>query len=184
MAEQQIMTCLNRMKDIKKIEMDCENENENENEKENEKEKEKEKDEEPVSITLLIDQVAVHCLDWREYGVYRLLMDPNYNFIINNNHDIMFIYQELVYHLILNIGLNEKEIEELTKLLFGEKDEYKINCKDGEDTCIFTDRVYSDAYELAAREHMEAYRAGYFETEDLEGEQLERHLEFCRGRGT
>ena len=90
------------------------------------------------------------------------------------NHDIdeVSLNQQLVYHLIPLIG---QQSDELTKLLLGDNDEYKTG-----DDCIFTDKLYNHAYEKVVKEHMDAHRKGYFEQEDLEGEDLERHLEYIQ----
>lgn len=110
-----------------------------------------------------------------EIAAYDLLIDPNYNFIMNDDIDEVSLNQQLVYHLIPSIGVDEQQTDELTKLLLGDNDEYKI-----EHDCIFTDRLYNHAYEKVVKEHMKAHREGYFEKEDLEGEDLERHLEYVQ----
>ena len=107
-----------------------------------------------------------------EIAAYYLAMDPNYNFIMNHDIDEVSLNQQLVYHLIPLIG---KQSDELTKLLLGDNDEYKTG-----DDCIFTDTLYNHAYEKVVKEHMDAHRKGYFEQEDLEGEDLERHLEYIQ----
>ena len=107
-----------------------------------------------------------------EIAAFNLLRDPNYNFIMNDDIDEVSLNQQLVYHLIPSFGLHE---EELVQLLLGENNEYKIQCE-----CIFNVRLYNHAYETLVKEHMKAHREGYFEKEDLEGEQLERHLEYVQ----
>jgi hypothetical protein len=87
---------------------------------------------------------------------------------MNDDIDEVSLNQQLVYHLIPSA--NE---EELVQLLLGENNEYKIQCD-----CIFTEKLYNHAYETLVKEHMDAHRKGYFEKEDLEGEHLERHLEY------
>jgi hypothetical protein len=110
-----------------------------------------------------------------EIAAFNLLRDPNYNFIMNNDIDKVSLNQQLVYHLIPSIGVDEQQSDELTKLLLGDNDEYKI-----EHDCIFTEKLYNHAYEKVVKEHMDAHREGYFEKEDLEGEQLKRHLEYVQ----
>jgi hypothetical protein len=102
---------------------------------------------------------------WHEFRVYTELMDKN-------EHTPM-LYQQLLYHMIPLLTQDERIMTELIKTLFGENDEYLIEAE-----CLFTEKLYREVYEICVKEHMESYRAWFFETEDLEGEELERHLEF------
>lgn len=117
------------------------------------------------TIAQRIHDIADKHMNWRDFRVYQQLIDKE-------EHTPM-LYQQLLYHMIPLLTQDEHIMNELIKTLFGENDEYLIEAE-----CLFTEELYREVYEICVKEHMESYRAWFFETEDLEGEELERHLEF------
>jgi hypothetical protein len=117
------------------------------------------------NIVHRIYDIADKQFGWHEFRVYERLIQKE-------EHTLM-LYQQLLYHMIPLLTNDEQIISHLTTGLFGENDEYLI-----EGECLFTEELYNEVYEICVKEHMESYRAWFFETEDLEGEDLERHLEF------
>lgn len=117
------------------------------------------------SISNRIHNITDKHFNWYEFRIYDRLLEKEEHTPI--------LYQQLLYHLIPEFTQDEKISSHLVKVLFGENDEYLIKAD-----CIFTDDMYHEVYETCVKEHMESYRAWFFETEDLEGEDLERHLEF------
>lgn len=82
-------------------------------------------------------------------------------------------YQQVLYRLIPWLAIAESKKDELEKLLLGETDEHLL---EGEG--LYTDELYNKVYKIIVREHMDSWREGYFEPEDLEGEELQRHFEY------
>jgi len=117
------------------------------------------------SIPCRIHDITDKQFGWHEFRVYERLMEKE-------DHTPA-LYQQLIYHMIPLLTNDEHIISHLTVGLFGENDEYLIEAE-----CLFTDKLYHEVYETCVKEHMESYRAWFFETEDLEGKDLERHLEF------
>ena len=81
------------------------------------------------------------------------------------------LHQQILCQLAAEMG--QEEQEKLTKLLLGPNKEYLI-----EGDCLFTDEVFNKAYETIVCTHMDLYRSGCFNTEDLDEECLARHLEY------
>ncbi len=117
------------------------------------------------SIPCRIRNITDKQFGWYNFRLYGQLLDKH-------EHTPM-LYQQLLYNLIPLLTQDENIISFLTKSLLGEKYEYLI-----ETDCLFTEELHREVYEMCVKEHMESYRAWFFETEDLEGEELERHLEF------
>jgi hypothetical protein len=117
------------------------------------------------SIVHRINDIADKHMNWRDFRVYQRL--------IEKEEHTQMLYQQLVYQMIPLLTNDEQIISHLITGLFGENDEYLIEAE-----CLFTEELYREVYEICVKEHMESYRAWFFETEDLEGEELERHLEF------
>jgi hypothetical protein len=117
------------------------------------------------SIPCRIHDIADKQFGWQEFRVYERLMEKE--------EPTPMLYQQLIYHMIPLLTDDEQIISHLATGLFGENDEYLI-----EGDCLFTEELYNEVYEICVKEHMESYRAWFFETEDLEGDDLERHLEF------
>jgi hypothetical protein len=67
-----------------------------------------------------------------------------------------------------------QEIEEqLIAVLLGENDEYLIPSE-----CLFTEDVSDMVYKIMVQEHLDAWRDGYFEPEDLDENDLALHNEY------
>jgi hypothetical protein len=117
------------------------------------------------SIPCRIHDITDKQFGWHEFRVYERLMEKE--------EHTPALYQQLLYHMIPLLTQDENIISFLTTGLFGKDGEYLIVTDN-----LFTKALYHEVYETCVKEHMESYRAWFFETEDLEGKDLERHLEF------
>ena len=117
------------------------------------------------SIPSRIHDITYKKLSWHEFRVYERLMEKE--------EPTPMLYQQLIYHMIPLLTDDEHIISHLTTGLFGENDEYLIEAE-----CLFTEELYNEVYETCVKEHMESFRAWFFEKEDLEEDDLERHVEF------
>jgi hypothetical protein len=117
------------------------------------------------SISSRIHNITDKHFNWYKFRIYDRLMEKE-------EHTPM-LYQQLLYHLIPEFTQDEKIRSHLVKVLFGENDEYLIKSES-----LFNEDLHHEVYETCVREHMESFRAWFFEKEDLDGEDLERHLEF------
>jgi len=117
------------------------------------------------SIASRIYDITNKCMNWFDFTLY--------NHLLYKIEHTPVLYQQMLYQMIPHFTQDDKVISHLTKGLLGENNEYYI-----EPNGLFIDELYDEVYDICVRDHMESYRAGYFEKEDLVGEDLERHLEF------
>jgi hypothetical protein len=121
-------------------------------------------DDQSDSIAERIQRIAFELNDdEQEYRV---------NLFLLQEHPSELTYQQVLYQLIPWLNISETRKRELTILLLGENDEYIL---EGEG--LYTDDTYSKVYETIVKEHMHSWREGYFEPEDLEGDELLRHFD-------
>jgi hypothetical protein len=115
------------------------------------------------SIAERIRRIAFIANDEHEFRVNLWLLEE---------HPSELTYQQVLYQLIPWLSIDETKKNELIILLLGENDEYIL---EGEG--LYTGELYNKVYETIVKEHMHSWRQGYFEPEDMEGEELDRHLE-------
>lgn len=95
------------------------------------------------------------------------------NLLLNEYPGDLYTQQQiLLCHINWMVMPKTKKVE-LVDLLFGMNREFQL-----EGDNIYTDELYNSAYLLIVKEHMNYWREGYFESVDLEGYDLERHLEY------
>jgi hypothetical protein len=95
------------------------------------------------------------------------------NLLLNEYPGDLYTQQEVLYFHINWMVMPKTKKVELVDLLFGMNREFQL-----EGDNLYTDELYNSAYLLIVKEHMNYWREGYFEPEDLEGYDLERHLEY------
>uniref|UniRef100_A0A6C0F1Z9 Uncharacterized protein n=1 Tax=viral metagenome TaxID=1070528 RepID=A0A6C0F1Z9_9ZZZZ len=81
--------------------------------------------------------------------------------------------QQCVYHMLPFFGFADDELNEYVKVLLGDNCEYQMPGH-----CMFTEEFYEEIYELMVQEHLESWRDGYFEPEDLTPDELVMHNEY------
>lgn len=119
----------------------------------------------PDSIAERIQRIAFEANDdAQEYRV---------NLWLLQEHPSELTYQQVLYQLIPWLNISEMRKSELTTLLLGKNDEYIL---EGEG--LYTSELYNKVYETIVKEHMHSWREGYFEPEDMEGQELDNHLEY------
>ena len=94
------------------------------------------------------------------------------DWLIENRTHCTSVFQNIVYHMIPCLAFTEEIEEQLIIVLLGENDEFLIP---GE--CLFTEEVSDMVYKMMAQEHLDAWRDGYFEPEDLDEHDLAWHNE-------
>lgn len=90
------------------------------------------------------------------------------NLLLNEYPGDLYTQQQVLY-----CHINWSVIPELVDVLFGMNREFQL-----EGDNLYTDELYNNSYVSIVKEHMNYWREGYFEPEDLEGYDLERHLEY------
>jgi len=95
------------------------------------------------------------------------------DWLINNRTHCEGMFQNIIYHMIPCLEFPEEIEEQLIAVLLGENDEYLIP-----GDCLFTEEVSDMVYEIMVQEHLDSWRDGYFEPEDLDEADLARHNEY------
>ena len=116
------------------------------------------------SIAERIRRIAFEVNDEHEFRVNLCLLEEQPSELI---------YQQVLYQLIPWLNISETKKNDLIILLLGENDEYIL---EGEG--FYTDELYSKAYEMIVKEHMDSWRSYFFDEADLEGDEVERHAEY------
>jgi hypothetical protein len=85
----------------------------------------------------------------------------------------LYTQQQVLYCHINWLVISETKKAELVDVLLGMNREFQL-----EGDNLYTDELYNNAYVSMVKEHMHYWHEGYFEPEDFEGYDLERHLEY------
>lgn len=95
------------------------------------------------------------------------------DWLIENRTHCEGVFQNIIYHMIPCLEFPQEVEDQLVLVLLGENDEYLIP---GE--CLFTEEVSDMVYKIMVQEHLDAWRDGYFEPEDLDENELVWHNEY------
>lgn len=98
-----------------------------------------------------------------------IVLDLEANHLLLNEYPgDLYTQQQVLY-----CHINWLAMQKLADVLFGMNREFQLEGQN-----LYTDELYNKAYVSLVKEHMHYWREGYFEPEDLEGYDLERHLEY------
>lgn len=93
--------------------------------------------------------------------------------LINNRTHCEGVFQNIIYHMIPCLEFPQETEYQFITVLLGENDEYIIP-----GDCLFTEEISEMVYKIMVQEHLDAWRDGYFEPEDLDEADLALHNEY------